>query len=86
MLWMLCRNKVTDFAARKAVFDSHREAQEASGLTLENLWRSIDDPNHIFFLFAVADLHQAKAFISSPDAARAAQETDVIEGEYWFVR
>lgn len=85
MLWMLCRNRVTDFAKWKAIFDSHVAAQKAAGLTLENLWRGLEDPQHVFFIFSVADLNKAKAFISSPDAAKAGRESGVVEGDYWFL-
>lgn len=85
MVRMLCRNKVADFDKWKAVFDTHKEAHRRAGLTLENLWRVLDDPRDIFFVFAVADLDRAKAFISAPDAARAGKESGVLQGNYWFV-
>ena len=85
MIRMLCRNQVADFGKWKTIFDSHRAAHQRAGLTLENLWRGIEDRNHVFFVFAVADLNRAKAFIAAPDAARAAKEAGVLEGDYWFV-
>jgi hypothetical protein len=42
-------------------------------LALEHLWRDRDDPNEVFFIFAVANLHKARAFISVPDAAETAE-------------
>jgi len=82
---MLCRNRVADFAKWKAIFDFHRDAHRRSGLTLEALWRAVDNPNNVFFVFAVADLESAKAFITSPDAAKAGKESGVLDGDYWFV-
>ena len=85
MIRMLCRNKVADFAKWKAVFDSHKRAHLQAGLTLESLWRGLEDTSHVFFVFAVADLSRAKAFICTPDAAQAGRDAGVLEGDYWFV-
>lgn len=85
MIRMLCRNKVADFGKWKTIFDSHKQSHQQAGLTLESLWRGLEDPNHVFFVFAVADLKSAKAFISAPDAARAGKDAGVLEGDYWFV-
>lgn len=85
MIRMLCRNKVADFGKWKAIFDTHRDAHRQAGLTLESLWRTLEDPSSFFFVFAVADLSRAKAFISSPDATKSGKESGVLEGEYWFV-
>jgi hypothetical protein len=80
--YMLCRNKVADFERWKTVFASHAEAHRAAGLKLEHLWRSTDDSNNILLLFEVEDLNKALAFINAPEAANAANESGVGEGEY----
>ena len=85
MIRMLCRNKVADFLKWKAILDSHKDAHRQAGLTLESLWRVLDDPSNVFFVFAVADLNRAKAFISAPDAAKTGKDAGVLEGDYWFV-
>ena len=85
MIRMLCRNKVADFGNWKAILDSHKDAHHQAGLTLESLWRGLEDPNNVFFVFAVADLNRAKAFIAAPEAAKAGRDSGVIEGDYWFV-
>jgi len=85
MVRMLCRNKVADFGKWKVIFDSHTDAHRQAGLTIESLWRGLEDPSNVFFVFAVADLSRAKAFISAPDAAKSARDAGVLEGEYWFV-
>ena len=85
MTHMLCRNKVASFEKWREVFRSHEAAHREAGLVLEYLWRDAADPENVFYLFRVEDLEKAKAFISAPDAAEAAQESGVIEGEYHFV-
>jgi hypothetical protein len=85
MKYMLCRNRVADYAKWKRVFASHAQAHRDSGLTLVHFWRSLDDPNNVFFLFEISSIEKAQAFINAPDAAEAAKASGVIDGEYHFV-
>jgi hypothetical protein len=85
MTYMLCRNRVADFAKWKAVFGSHAEAHKDAGLQLAKVWRGLEDPNEAFFLFEVGDMEKARKFISNPKATEAAQSSGVLEGEYHFV-
>ena len=82
---MLCRNKVADFQKWKSVFDSHAAAHREAGLRLMNLWRSVEDPHNVLFLFEVLDIDKATAFISYPASAEAAKASGVLEGEYYFL-
>jgi hypothetical protein len=84
MTYMLCRNRVADFSRWKAVFASHAAAHQDAGLRLMHIWRSVEDPNNVFFLFEVASMEKAQAFISSPDAAKTGQSSGVLDGEYHF--
>lgn len=85
MIRMICRNRLRDFAEWKSIFDSHSSAHHEAGLSLEHLWRGIADPNEAFFIFTVADIDKAEAFISAPDAAETGRKAGVLDGEYWFV-
>ncbi len=85
MIRLICRNKVEDFANWKSIFDSHSDAHRQAGLLLEHLWRDLEDANQVFFIFAVADIAQAKAFISAPGAKESGQRSGVRDGNYWFV-
>lgn len=85
MTQMLCRNKVRDYASWKEAFDSHREAQEAAGLVLKQMWRNMDDMSEVFFLFTVADIDQARAFISAEPPEDALEKYGVMDGNIWFV-
>jgi hypothetical protein len=82
---MLCRNRVADFEQWKTVFSSHAEAHYDAGLRLVNIWRSIEEPNNVFFLFEIASTEKALEFINNPEAARAGEASGVIDGEYHFV-
>jgi len=83
--YLLCRNRVSDFSEWKAVFDAHSQGHRDAGLQLVNVWRSIQEPNNVFFAFKVANMDRAHAFIGDPSAARAGADAGVFDGEYHFV-
>lgn len=85
MTVMLCRNRVSDFSKWKAVFDSHAQAHREAGLDLRSIWREVEEPNNVFFLFEVTDTKKARAFISNPAAAEAGRTSGVLDGEYYFL-
>jgi len=66
MTYMLCRNRVADFLRWKSVFASHERAHQEAGLRLVSIWRGVEEPNNVFFLFEVASLDKARKFISNP--------------------
>jgi hypothetical protein len=85
MTYMLCRNRVADFSQWKAVFASHAAGHQDSGLHLVSIWRTVKEPNNVFFLFEVDSIEKAQAFINNPAAAKAAESSGVLDGEYHFV-
>jgi hypothetical protein len=85
MVLLLCRNRVADFAKWKFVFASHAVAHKDAGLALVNIWRGVDEPNNDFFVFEVASLDKARAFIGDSKAAEAGSASGVMDGEYHFV-
>lgn len=85
MIHMLCRNRVAEYATWKAVFDSHAAAHQEAGLRLVYVWHDVKDANNVYFVFEVADIDRAQAFIDHPDSAKAGEDSGVIDGEYHFV-
>ena len=85
MMVMLCRNRVSDFAKWKGIFDSHAPAHRDAGLHLKDIWRGVEEPNNVFFLFEVTDPGKARAFINNPAAAEAGKASGVLDGEYHFL-
>jgi hypothetical protein len=83
--FMLCRTRVSDYSRWKAVFDSHADAHRQAGLGLMDLWRSVEEPNNVFFLFSVASRELAEEFVNSPESAKAGEDSGVVDGEYHFV-
>lgn len=82
---MMCRTRVSDYSVWKALFDSHAQVHRDAGLTLVNMWQSIEEPNNVFFMFEVASIERAERFIKSPESAKAGETAGVIDGEYHFV-
>ena len=85
MLVMLCRNRVEDYVKWRSVFDSHASEARDAGLILLHLWRHTEDPNNVFFVFKVADLQKAQAFIRTPGAAKTGKASGVLDGEWHFL-
>jgi hypothetical protein len=86
MEYMLCRNRVRDLSHWRAIFDSHRSAQERAGLHLRNMWTSATDSNDVFFLFEIDSLKKAKEFINDLESAKAGETSGVLDGEYHFIQ
>jgi len=82
---MLCRNRVESYTRWKQVFDSHTVAHRKAGLRLRHLWRDIEDPNNVYFIFEVMDMDRARAFISDPASAAAGRAAGVLDGEVKFL-
>lgn len=85
MYELLCRNRVEDYERWKKVFDSHAAAHPEASLELTDLWRDVEDPNNVFFLFRVSDVDAARAFLEDPAQAEVGAAAGVIDGEYHFV-
>ena len=85
MNYMLCRNRVVDFAQWKTVFASHAGAHQDAGLRLVEVWRGVDEPNNIFFMFEVSSMEKAREFIGNPEAAKTGEDSGVVDGEYHFI-
>ncbi len=82
---LLVRNKVRDFDHWKPVFDANLDPPREAGLTLSRMWRSVDDPNEVFFVFEIEDRGRAEAFMQMPESAATGVEAGVIEGQAHFV-
>jgi len=85
MTYMLCRNRVADFATWKTVFASHAEAHKNAGLELVKVWRDMNEPSNVFFLFEATNMKKAGEFISNREADEAGKASGVLDGEYHFL-
>lgn len=84
-MFLFVRNKVNDFDHWRRVFDANLHPTQAAGFKLTHLWRSVDDPNTVFFLFEVEDRGRVEAYMSTPEAASVGLEAGVVEGDYHFL-
>ncbi len=82
---MLCRNRVENYSKWREIFDANTEGGRVAGLHLMNMWRSVEDPNNVFFVFQIDDVDKARAFIESPEAAETGRASGVIDGECHFL-
>jgi len=85
MAYMLVRNKVRDFEVWKEVFDGQTGAAREAGLEVVHLWRSMEDPNEVFFLLSVSDMNRARAFTADPASAATGERAGVVDGEIHYV-
>jgi hypothetical protein len=76
--YLLCKHKVADYAKWRRIFDSHAEAQRASGLHLLHVLRDTADPNLLVLLFRADDLDRARAFTQAPSASESAEMSGVL--------
>ena len=79
MGYLLVRHKVREFHEWKRVFDTHKEAQQHSGLRIEKVMRNLYEPNEVFLLFEVIDLAKARGFVSSSKVSEAQAESGVVD-------
>jgi hypothetical protein len=66
MKYLHCQLRVADFEKWKSVLDADASAQQAAGLRLLHLWRSIDSPGLAFFVMEVQDVDQARTTYLTP--------------------
>ena len=86
MPYLLCRNRVRDFAIWKRVFDSHLQAHLEADLHLLHLWRTTGDDGEVWFVFQIDDPDRARAFVMDPAGAEAGKEAGVVDGNVWFLK
>ena len=82
---LLVRNRVQDVDRWKRVFDAQAAAGTAAGLTVLQVWRSVDAPDQVFFLLDVEDRERAEAYMASPEAAAIGVEAGTLDGEVHFL-
>jgi hypothetical protein len=82
---LLVHNKVEDFERWKRVFDANLDPPRDAGLRLSRMWRSVDDPDEVYFVLEVEDRGRAEAFMQAPESAATGVEAGVIDGAAYFV-
>lgn len=85
MLRMLVQNKIKDYDTWRSVFDENRSSFAPSGLTLEWIRRSTDDPNEVWFCLLVEDRVKADEYLDNPIHAEIGQRAGAISGHITYL-
>ena len=85
MTQLLVRNRVKDFATWYRYFNGDTAAAAEYGLTVDRLWRTVEDPNNVFFLLNVESVEQADAFMARPESQEIGTRSGVIDGEFYYL-
>ena len=67
------------------MFDANATECVDSGLVLKDMWRCVNDPNNVFFVFDVTDKNKADEFVNSPESAKVGEDAGVIDGELFYI-
>jgi hypothetical protein len=76
MPYMLIRHKVADYEKWKPAFDAHAPTRQAGSSKGGQLFRTIEDPNHLLILLEVEDLGKAQQFAQSDDLRETMQRPE----------
>ena len=84
-MYLLVRNRVKDYGVWYTYFVSEKPAALEYGLTVEHLWSEENNPNNVFFLFAIESKEKALAFMDRPESVDVGEKSGVLDGEYYFL-
>jgi hypothetical protein len=76
---LIIRHRVKDYDKWRQVFDRHKRAQKAAGLSNPRVFRSSDDRNEVVILFDTADTSRAKDFTGSADLKETMSKAGVLD-------
>jgi hypothetical protein len=62
------RFKIQDVEAWKQIIESDKLVHKAAGMHFKQVWKNIDNPVEIFFIFEVEDVNRAKLFLQKAGA------------------
>ena len=79
MPYLLVRQKVSDYAQWKSVFDAHSLTRQANGSRGGQIFRSADDPNELVVLLEWDVLENARQFALSNEWREVMQRAGVVD-------
>jgi len=77
---MLVMNRVQDYETWRKEFDNEDARAKKFGLTVDRVWRDVDDPQVVYFTLNVESRERAEAFTSDPESAKVGERAGVIDG------
>jgi hypothetical protein len=63
-----------DVVAWKKAIEQDRAAHEEAGIHFRQVWKNVDRPDQIFFLFEADDLQRARSFLQKAGALDAEKQ------------
>jgi hypothetical protein len=78
MATIILNHKVEDYKKWRPVFDSDAKRRAEAGMKNEKVFRSADDPNHIYIIADVADPSATAKMMNDPDLAAKMKEGGVL--------
>ena len=78
MATVILNHKVEDYKKWRSVFDLDIRRRKEAGMQNEKVFRSADDPNHIYIVAEVADPSTTAKMMNDPDLAAKMKEGGVI--------
>ena len=85
MATMIIRHQVADYAAWRRVYDALEPVQKAGGVTAEEVYQAVGDPNDLTVTHDFATLEAAQAFMGSAELQAAMHDAGVVGAPtVWF--
>jgi hypothetical protein len=85
MVTMFVRHQVADYAAWRRVYDTLGAVQKAGGVTAEDVYQAVGDPNDLTVTHDFATIEAAQAFAGSAELQAAMHDAGVVGAPtVWF--
>jgi hypothetical protein len=85
MATMFIRHQVADYAAWRRVYDGLEPVQKAGGVTAEDVYQAVGDPNDVTVTHDFATIEAAQAFAGSAELRAAMHDAGVVGAPtVWF--
>jgi hypothetical protein len=78
MTTTIMTHEVKNFTEWKKVFDAGEPLRQHSGVTINGVYRSVDNPNHITIIMESPDSRVVQGFLTNPDLSAAMAEAGVL--------
>lgn len=83
---LLMRQRVTDYAVWKRVFDEHGQIRWSNGCRGGQVFRNADDPGEVLIILTWDDVVRARLYSQSDELLESLDRAGVIdEPDMWFL-
>lgn len=78
MVYVIGSHPVKDFDTWKPYFDGNQDRAKKQGIQIQKLFRDVNDPNLVYFLFTAPSAEQFMDFVHDPVLAPLMQQAGVL--------